>query len=36
MKLTERTRINIHPERSVPEEAVEILSAGFVAHLGFV
>ena len=36
MKLTERTRINIHPERAVPEEAVEILSAGFVAHLGFV
>ncbi len=36
MKLTERTRIKNHPERAVPEEAVEILSAGMVAHLGFV
>ncbi len=36
MKLTERTQIKNHPERAVPEEAVEILSAGMVAHLGFV
>ena len=36
MKVTERTTIRIHPERAVPEEAVEILSAGMVAHVGFV
>ncbi len=36
MRLTERTRIKNHPERAVPNEAVEILSAGMVAHLGFV
>lgn len=36
MKLTERTRIKNHPERAVPNEAAEILSAGMVAHLGFV
>ena len=36
MKVTDRTRINIHPERAVPEEAAEILSAGMVAHVGFV
>jgi nitroimidazol reductase NimA-like FMN-containing flavoprotein (pyridoxamine 5'-phosphate oxidase superfamily) len=31
-----RTRLRSHPERSVPEEVREILSAGHVAHLGFV
>ena len=36
MKVTERTTIRIHPERAVPEEAVEILSAGMVAHVGIV
>lgn len=36
MKVTDRTRINIHPERAVPDEAVEILAAGMVAHVGFV
>lgn len=36
MKVTERTKIRIHPERAVPDEAVEILSAGKVAHVGFV
>lgn len=32
----EATKIRQHPERSVPEEAPEILSRGWVAHLGFV
>ena len=32
---TEATRIRQHPERSVPEEAPEILARGLVAHLGF-
>ena len=36
MKVTERTTKRIHPEREVPEEAVEILSAGMVAHVGIV
>ena len=36
MQTSERTRIKNHPERSVPEEAAEILSAGFVAHVGFI
>ena len=36
MKVTERTHIRNHPERAVPEEAAEILSAGMVAHVGFV
>ncbi len=36
MKVTDRTRIKIHPERAVPEEAAEILSAGMVAHVGIV
>ncbi len=36
MKVTERTRIRNHPERSVPGEASDILSEGMVAHLGFV
>ena len=36
MKVTDRPRLHIHPERAVPEEAVEILSAGMVAHVGFV
>jgi len=30
------TRIRVHPERSVPEEALEILVAGLVAHVGIV
>src|SRR5262245_36096793 len=30
-----RTTLRVHPERSVPEEAPEILSAGVVAHVGF-
>ena len=36
MQTSERTRIKNHPERSVPEEAAEILSSGMVAHVGFV
>ena len=36
MQLSERTQIKNHPERSVPEEAVEILSSGMVAHVGFI
>ena len=36
MQTSERTRIKNHPERAVPEEAVEILSAGYVAHVGFI
>ena len=36
MQLSERTRIKNHPERSVPEEATEILSNGMVAHVGFI
>lgn len=31
-----RSRIRIHPERSRPEEAHDILAAGLVAHVGFV
>ena len=30
-----RTTVRVHPERSVPEEAPGILSAGVVAHVGF-
>ena len=33
---TERTTIRNHPERAAPEEAVSILSAGLVAHVGIV
>lgn len=36
MRQTERTRIRNHPERAVPEQAAEILSHGYVAHVGFV
>ena len=36
MQQTERTRIRNHPERAVPEMAAEILSQGYVAHVGFV
>ena len=36
MQQTERTRIRNHPERAVPEQASEILTQGFVAHVGFV
>ena len=36
MQQTERTRIRNHPERAVPEQASEILSQGFVAHVGFI
>ena len=36
MQISERTRIKNHPERAVPEEAAEILSAGLVAHVGFI
>ena len=32
----EAAKIRQHPERSVPEEAPEILAGGWVAHLGFV
>src|SRR2546422_6487184 len=32
---TEGTRIRQHAERSVPEEAPEILARGLVAHVGF-
>ena len=31
-----RTRIRVHPERSRPDEALAILTAGKVAHVGFV
>lgn len=31
-----RTTIRNHPERAAPEEAVNILSAGLVAHVGIV
>src|SRR5437764_3651519 len=33
--MTQRTRIRVHPERAVPEEAAAILAAGLVAHVGF-
>ena len=36
MQQTERTRIRNHPERAVPEQAAEILSQGYVAHVGFI
>ena len=36
MQTSERTRVKNHPERSVPEEAAEILSSGMVAHVGFI
>ena len=36
MQTSERTRIKNHPERAVPEEAVEILGQGLVAHVGFI
>ncbi len=36
MQISERTRIKNHPERAVPGEAAEILSAGLVAHVGFI
>ena len=36
MQTSERTRIRNHPERAVPEETVEILAAGLVAHVGFI
>lgn len=36
MQTSERTRIKNHPERAVPEETSEILSAGLVAHVGFI
>jgi uncharacterized protein len=35
MSQVERTRIRRHPERAVPDETAEILSAGLVAHVGF-
>ena len=36
MQISERGRLKNHPERAVPEEAAEILSSGFVAHVGFI
>lgn len=36
MKVTERTKIKNHPERTATDETSEILSAGSVAHVGFV
>ena len=33
--MEERTRLRMHPERSVPDEVDAILTAGLVAHLGF-
>ena len=36
LQVSERSRIKNHPERAVPEEAVEILSQGLVAHVGFI
>jgi nitroimidazol reductase NimA-like FMN-containing flavoprotein (pyridoxamine 5'-phosphate oxidase superfamily) len=32
---TKRSQIKRHPERSVPNEATEILAEGLVAHIGF-
>jgi uncharacterized protein len=31
-----RTRVRVHPERAVPDEAVEFLASGMVAHVAFV
>jgi nitroimidazol reductase NimA-like FMN-containing flavoprotein (pyridoxamine 5'-phosphate oxidase superfamily) len=31
-----RTRIRVHAERAVPDEATEIFASGLVAHVGFV
>lgn len=36
MKVTERTTIKNHPERTVTDETSEILLAGSVAHVGFI
>lgn len=33
--MTQRSQIRRHPERAVPEETSDILSAGLVAHVGF-
>jgi len=33
--MTSRSQIKRHPERAVPDETAEILSAGTVAHVGF-
>lgn len=35
-QISERSRIRLHPERAVPDEAAEILAAGLVAHVGFI
>ncbi|MDX1577239.1 MAG: pyridoxamine 5'-phosphate oxidase family protein [Gemmatimonadota bacterium] len=35
MGTEERTRLRMHPERSVPDEVDDILRGGLVAHLGF-
>jgi nitroimidazol reductase NimA-like FMN-containing flavoprotein (pyridoxamine 5'-phosphate oxidase superfamily) len=36
MAVSNRAQIRTHPERAVNDEAVEILAAGSVAHVGFV
>ena len=36
MKVTERTNIKNHPERTVTDDAPDILLSGTVAHVGFV
>jgi nitroimidazol reductase NimA-like FMN-containing flavoprotein (pyridoxamine 5'-phosphate oxidase superfamily) len=33
--MTTRSTLRRHPERAVPDEALEILAAGLVAHVGF-
>jgi nitroimidazol reductase NimA-like FMN-containing flavoprotein (pyridoxamine 5'-phosphate oxidase superfamily) len=33
--MSQRTQIRRHAERSIPEEAAEILAQGYVAHIGF-
>jgi nitroimidazol reductase NimA-like FMN-containing flavoprotein (pyridoxamine 5'-phosphate oxidase superfamily) len=33
---TTRSTIRTHADRSVPEEAAQILAEGYVAHVGFV
>ena len=36
MQTSERTTINMHPERAVPDEREDILNSGLVAHIGFI
>ena len=36
MQTSERTTINMHPERAAPDEREDILNSGLVAHIGFM